>query len=239
VTGVLDLYVREQGPLHRLDERAKLFATAGFAVGALMAPTRPIWSTLVLLGLLLSAMVVGRVPAMVMGKRLMGLALVVGLPFVFSRFGGEQTRAAGETFAVKSLLVAGGFVVLTASTRAADMLEATGRVPLLAGLSGLSEFVLRGMHVLSGEVMRTNRAWALRAPHPGLRVRLSGLMAASVNLVGRAAARSDRVGAAMVLRGFDGRLPSAPARPIPVRDLLWGAGFGLACLVVGGAGQWW
>jgi len=225
-------------PLHRLDDRAKLVALTGFVVAAMLTPTRPVWPWLALFGLLLVALAAGRVKPGLMAKRFLGLSLVVGVPFALSRLGGEATRLAGESFAVKSLLVAGGFFALTATAHMPDLLEGTSRVPGLSGMSALAAFILRGANMLTGEVVRTNRAWALRAPRARLGVRLRGLVAASISLLGRAAARSDRVGAAMVLRGFDGRMPPAPARALSAGDLAVGLLFAAISLAIGGLGRW-
>lgn len=235
---VLDLYVKRDSPLHRLDDRAKLVGLAGFLVGALAAPARPPWAALALAAALLGAAAVGRLPPRALVRRLVPLALVIGGPFALSRLGGAATRAAGEVFAVRSFLVAAAFAVLMAVARPADLLEVGGRLPLVGGFAALSEFILRGTHLLAGEVVRTNRAWALRAPRPGLRLRVGALTAASISLLGRAAARSERVGAAMALRGFDGRLPPVPPGPLPLSHLAAGLAFGFATLLLGVLGRW-
>jgi cobalt/nickel transport system permease protein len=188
-------------------------------------------------GLLAVAIALGRVPPLLFLKRLVGLLLIVGIPFALSRLGGQETRAAGEQFAVKSLLVASSFVVLTATTRPMDLLEAIGRVPLLGGLAALAEAILRGVNVLAGEVIRSNRALSLRSPRASVRLRLAGVMAASASLLGKAAVRSERVGAAMVLRGFTGRMPSSEPAPLAMGDMCCGAGFGLACLLLSWMGR--
>jgi energy-coupling factor transporter transmembrane protein EcfT len=234
----LDLYVKTDSGLHRLDPRAKMVAITGFLLAVFLAPTRPLWLAGALCLLVVCAATLGRLPAKMMCRRMLSISLMVGLPFALSRLGGEETRAAGETFAVKSWLVAGAFVVLMASTRAVTLLEITGRVPVLSGFSQLGEFVLRGADLLAEEVTHTNRAWALRAPATAIRIRLSSLAWASVSLVTRAAVRSERVGAAMALRGFDGRFFAPPARRLAICDLLWGGAFGLAALAIGIVGRW-
>jgi energy-coupling factor transporter transmembrane protein EcfT len=238
MTGLFDLYVRQDSPLHRLDTRAKLAATAGFLAGAMCAPTRPFWPALALFALLSAATVAARVPLGMMGKRFVALGLVVGVPFLLSRLGGEATRLAGEGFAVKCLLAAGGFFLLAATTRVSDLLDAACRLPLLASLGALAGFIFRGANVLAEEVGRSMRALALRAPQASRRVRVGGLTAVSISLLGRAAARSERIGAAMALRGFDGHFSPPPARALPVRDLLWGAALGLGPLAIGVVGRW-
>ena len=234
----LDLYVRTDSRLHRLDPRAKMVAIAGFLAAVFLAPTRPLWPAGALCLLVVCAPAFGRLPARMMWRRMLSVSLIVGLPFALSRLGGEETRAAGETFAVKSLLVAAAFMVLMASTRAVTLLEITSRLPVLSAFSQLGEFILRGADLLVEEVTHTNRAWALRAPAAAIRMRLSGLIWASVSLVARAAVRSERVGAAMALRGFRGWFPASTLPRLPLSHLAAGAAYALMSLGIAGVGRW-
>jgi cobalt/nickel transport system permease protein len=234
----VNLYVSGHGILHRLDERAKLTALTGFVLAALVAPGRPQWPSLVLLGILAATAAAGRLPVKRIARHLTGLIVIIGGSLLLTRLAGPDTQLAGEIFAMKSLLVAGGFVVCTATTRPEALVDAIGRVPLLRGISVLSSFILRGCHILHREVVRTNRAWALRAPGAGPVTKLRGLAGGSISLLGRATIRSERMGAAMVLRGFDGSFPAAPPRPLGVNQLAGAVAFGLACLAVGGIGRW-
>jgi energy-coupling factor transporter transmembrane protein EcfT len=234
----LDLYVKTRSPLHRLDPRAKMLAAAGFIAAVLLARMHPSWSMGALLVLLICAAALARIPVQLICRRLLSLAAVIGMPFLLSRLGGEATRAAGEQFAAKSLLVAAAFLVLMASTRAVVLLEVAERLPLVSVFGQLGEFILRGVDLLAEEVMRTNRAWALRAPRATLGVRLSGLTQASMSLIARAAARSERIGAAMVLRGFQGKLPMATPAPLLWSHVAAGVAFALASLCIAGLGRW-
>ena len=234
----LDLYIRRESALHGLDPRAKVLAAVGFVAAVLLAPTRPSWPLGLLLMLLICATALARIPARVVCRRLLSLVVIIGMPFLLSRFGSEATRAAGEQFAVRSLLVAATFLVLLASTRAVVLLEVAERLPVVSVFGQLSEFILRGADLLAEEVVRTNRAWVLRAPSATLRVRLTGLTQASMSLLSRAAARSERVGAAMVLRGFQSKLPTATPTPLPRSHLLAGLLFALISLGLAGVGRW-
>ena len=215
-----------------------MVAMAGFLVAVFLAPTRPLWPAGALCLLVVCAAALGRLPARMMWRRMLSVSLIVGLPFALSRLGGDQTRLAGEIFAVKSLLVAAAFVVLMASTRALMLLEIAGRLPMLSTFSQLGEFILRGVDLLAEEVTRTNRGWALRAPAATMRMRLSGLVWASVSLVARAAVRSERVGAAMVLRGFQGRFPASPLPRLPLSHLAAGAIYAIISIGIAGVLRW-
>ncbi len=234
----LDLYIDTRSPAHGLHPGAKLIALSGFVIAAMLLPTPPGWSAALLGAMLVLAAAAARIPAVRMAKRLSALAFVIGVPFLLSQFGGEATRLAGQAFAVKSLLVAGAFVVLLASTRAVTVLETMGSVPVVSALVPLSEFILRGVDLLVEEVTRTHRAVTLRAGAAGLGIRLSALMYSSISLLGRAAARSDRVAAAMVLRGFRGQLPRGRPHPLPASHLAVGLLLALTALAAAGVDRW-
>lgn len=234
----IDLYVKTESIIHRLDPRAKLVAACGFLLAVCIIPIRPLWPAGLLCILLAGAAILERLPTKMLFRRMMSLVFIIGLPFILSRFGNEQTRLAGETFGVKSLLVATTFLVLMASTRAVNLLEITSRVPVLSVFSQLAEFILRGADVLAEEVIRTNRAWALRAPSAPARMRLTSLAWASVSLLVRAAVRSERVGAAMALRGFQGTFPVSALPRLPVSHLAAGVTYALVSLSIAGVGRW-
>jgi cobalt/nickel transport system permease protein len=234
----LDLYFRRDSILHRVDPRAKMVAATGFVAAVLLAPMGPSWPIGALFVLLICIGALARTPVRLLFRRMLSLTMVIGMPFLLSRMGGEATRAVGEQFAARSLLVTALFLVLMASTRAVDLLEVAERIPVVSVFGQLGEFILRGAALLAEEVMRTNRAWALRAPSASLRVKLAGLTQAGMSLISRAAARSERVGAAMVLRGFQGKLPMAPATPLPWSHMIAGVAFALASLCIAGAGRW-
>lgn len=234
----LDFSVRGGGLLHRLDPRAKMIAAAGFIAAVLLAPMHPPWCIGALLLLLSSAAALARLPMQLAGRRLLSLAVIIGVPFLLSRLGNEQTRAAGEQFAAKSLLIAAACLVLLASTRALALLEVAERLPLMSAFGQLGGFILRGVDVLVDEVVRTNRAWRLRAPRAPLRMRLAALTHASMSLIGRAAVRSERVGAAMVLRGYRRELPAASSAPVPLLHGAAGVAYACACIGLAGMARW-
>jgi len=234
----VDLYIRRSSTVHRLDPRAKMVALAGFLVAAWAAPVDTFWPTVALMLLALGTTLLARVPLRAMGARLLPVATAIGIPFALSRLGGAQTQTAANVFAVRSLLTAVGFLVFAATTPVSASLEVLGRVPGLAYFTALAEFIVRGTGILTDEVTRTLRAWSLRAPACRTWRRLGGLLWMSVSLVGRAAARSERVGAAMVLRGYDGRFQSFPGERLPRRHLAVGIAHALCSLLVLGAARW-
>ena len=234
----LDLYLKTDSIVHALDPRAKLVALCGLLLAVMALPPRPLWPLGLLCLLLGLAAALARLPALTLGRRLLPLALVVGVPFALSRLGDAATCRAGEVFAAKSVLVAAAFLVLTASTRPLTLLETVGRVPLLSACSQLAAFILRGADLLAGEAVRTNRARSLRVPATSLRMQVLGLAWASISLLTRAAVRSERVGAAMALRGFRGAFPAPVLPPLPWSHLLAATAYALLALGIAGGGRW-
>jgi len=234
----LDLYVRSKSAVHALHPGAKILATCGFVAATLLLPARPGASGGVLALMLVLTAASARIPAGVLARRTLALLGVIGTPFLLSQFGGEATRVAGQSFALKSLLITGAFLVLMATTRVVGMLETMSAIPGPAAVVPLTEFIVRGVDLVMEEVIRSDRAATLRAPAAPLRVRVSGLVHAAASLLGRAAARSDRVAAAMVLRGFTGRFPPAERRPVPAAHIIVGALFGTVALGAAGLARW-
>ncbi|MDI6829448.1 MAG: energy-coupling factor transporter transmembrane protein EcfT [Armatimonadota bacterium] len=234
----IDLYVRKESLIHKLDHRAKMVALSGFILAVFIVPTRPLWPAGLLCLLLGCVIVLERIPPRVFCLRMFPILVVVGLPFGLSQLGGEQTRTAGELFALKSLLVATALIAFTASTRIIAFLEVVGRVPILSVFGQLGEFILRGTDLLIEEVIRTNRAWTLRASFAPAWMKLTSLLWSSVSLLVRAVVRSERVGAAMVLRGFQGKLPTTASPRLEFSHLVLGLTYALVSIIIAGVGRW-
>lgn len=235
----LGLYFRSDSVIHALHPGAKMIAGCGFVAAVLLLPARFSVSAGVLALMLALCLVAARVPFRVLAARVLALSVIIGAPFLLSQLGGQATRLAGQSFAVKSLLVAGACLVLTATTRVVTMLETLSRAPGVSPIVPLAEFIVRGVDLLLEEVVKVHRAATLRTPSASLRVRLSGLVFATASLLGRSAARSDHVAAAMVLRGFQGKFPPGEGRRAPASHIAAGLGFALAALCAAGMGRWW
>lgn len=234
----IDLYVHQESIIHKLDPRAKLVAIAGFILAVFIVPTRPLLPAGLLCVLIGCVVVLERLPVRVLLRRMFPILVVVGLPFMLSRLGGEQTRVAGELFALKSLLVAAAVIVFMASTHTLAILEFISRMPILSAFGQLGEFIVRGVDLLIEEVMRTNRAWALRASFASTWMKLTSLLWASVNLLVRAVVRSERVGSAMALRGFQGKLPTSAPSPLKFSHLACGLTYAVVSIIIAGVGRW-
>lgn len=232
------MYVDRRSVVHGLDPRAKAIALLGFLVAVVMVAPLTTPPVLVLSSLLVFPVLAGRIPVRVLCVRLLSLALIIGAPLALSRFGSVEMRAAGNVFAAKSLLTAAAFLIFSATTRITDAFDISGRFRPFAALSRLGEFILRGADLLADEVVRANRGWMLRAPSARVSTRVRGMVWVLLNLVVRAAIRSERVGAAMVLRGYDGHFPPEPPRSLPTAHLAAGLLFALVSLLAVGGARW-
>ncbi len=212
-------YTYVLSPVHSLDPRAKIVATAVFILGVVLAPAmRPVEfaALLVALGALT---VLSRIPVSVVLKR---SALVLPL---------------AATFAIFAPLMPGGWVLAWSivskaylSAFATLLLAATTPTPrLFAGLRKLGlpvifvstlTFLARFTDVLRDQLASMRRAVASRAP--GLTgwplVRLYGNLAG--NLFIRSYERGERVHSAMLSRGYTGVLPSSEPLVMRPADVL-------------------
>jgi cobalt/nickel transport system permease protein len=121
------------------------------------------------------------------------------------RFGGIMFRA---WLAIQSA------ILLTATTPFPDLLWALGALRVPDSIVATIAFMYRYLFVLGDEALRMLRARASRSPRfngqPRPSLRWQGRVAGGMvgNLFLRSLARSERVYAAMLARGFDGRMRS-------------------------------
>jgi cobalt/nickel transport system permease protein len=222
-------------PVHRLDARVKLVGLAGLTIVAATAP-RAAWPLFagcaVLLGLVALA---ARVPAAVLGRRLLVVLPVMALaaaslPFVHA---GGSEHAVGPLQVSDTGLVVFGTAIAKAAvgTLSAVLLAATTTVPAaLEGLRRLRAPALlvaiagvtwRYVFVLAGEVARMRTALAARGHRPRhlLHAGVTGRLASALFL--RAHARGERVHVAMTARGWSGAPPRAGARALTHADIVF------------------
>jgi len=218
--------------VHRLDARAKLLGLAGLTLVAATAP-RAAWPLLAGCAALLAGVgLAARVPAGVLGRRVLVVVPVVALaaaslPFVHA---GGAERALGPLHVSDAGLAVFGTAVAKAGvgTLSAVLLAATTTVPAaLEGLRRLRAPALlvaiagvtwRYVFVLAAEVGRMRSALAARGHRPRhlLHGAVTGRLATALFL--RAHARGERVHAAMAARGWSGTPPRTAARPLARAD---------------------
>ena len=224
--GSLDALGASDGPVHRLDPRAKVLATLGFAAVVASFPRHELSA---LLPLALFPVVLGSlggVPA-----RLVTRKLLAGLPFVLllGAAGPILERApAGElagiplslgwltlfSLLLKFLLTATAALVLVGTTSVAGVASALSGLGAPRALVTQLVLLYRFAFVLAEDALRMRRARDLRSfGRRGTELSRAGPFLGT--LLVRTWERATRIHRAMAARGFDGTLP--PRRPLRLR----------------------
>jgi cobalt/nickel transport system permease protein len=235
--GALDAAAAFDSPVHRLDPRAKLLATAAFLVTVVSFPKHELAELMPLFFFPIAMMSVGRVPAGILGRYLLlasPFAVMVGIfnPLldraIVIHWGPLAISGGWLSFAsivIRFLLTAGAALLLLACTGYVRIAAALGWFGMPRLL--VTQFLLlyRFIFVLADEAGRMARAHTLRSRSGrGAAVRVWGSLAGHLLL--RAHDRGLRLHAAMLARGFDGALR-------PLRGFHWAgrdSAFVLGCL---------
>lgn len=250
----LDPYQDGRSLIHRLDSRVKFTLAIAFILTAALTPSGAWPVYVLLLALVLAVEVLSELGVGSVQRRAVLAApfVLAALPVIFTLDGpallrlplGPWTLTATQpgverfiSVALKSWLSVQMAIVLAATTRFPELMSAMRalKVPrLLVAIFGL---MWRYLFVLADEAMRLLRARQSRsgeADQTGLRTgggviwraRVTGGMAGSLFL--RAFERSDRIYTAMLSRGYDGEVRSAPLAPLTSADrLVLAAGLGI------------
>jgi len=207
----LERYSSGDGPLHRLDARAKLVAALAYVVAVVATPVNG-WRLMAAGGLLL-AFVVGLsgIPPRELFRRWLAFLPLVGFltamvaPAHPARAALGLAGAAGAILARNSLAFL-AMMVLANVTPFPRLLAAMGRLGAPAVLVATLHFMYRYLYVLADELGRMAQARRARSFRRTGRLDwglLTGLIGV---LLLRALERGERVHAAMVARGWDGTI---------------------------------
>jgi cobalt/nickel transport system permease protein len=230
--GFIDRHSGGASPVHRLDPRAKLLLAAAFVVTVVSTPPPHLPAFAAYAGLVAWACALARVPLHSLLFRALGVLpfsvwAALWMPFLgqgetVSLLGGSVELSVDGLWifagvAMKSLLGAATMIWLVATTPFPRLLLGFRKLGAPSIVVDLLALMHRYLFVLIGEAVRLRRAAAAR----GYRPRWIGQALLIGRLVGRlfvrAFERAERVYAAMVLRGFTGRMPaSSPLRFRPV-----------------------
>lgn len=219
------------GPLHRLDARAKLIALLGLVLIAVSVPS-PEHARLGLLAALLAALaLISGVPARAFLRRFLHLApfLAVAALLPFTR-PGSLDRAIGD--AAKAVYGCAAVVLLGATTPVDRLLGGLRGLRCPALVVMLLGILIRYLDLLRDEAARLRRA-AIARGFTARNLRQSGVIGRLVGtLFLRSHARAERVHAAMLARGFTGEAIGPPAPPASLVDWACVAGIlGLGLLI--------
>jgi len=235
----LDRLARLDTPIHRVDPRAKVIATAVYTVCVVS------YGKYDLLGLLPFALfpvalaAEGGLPLRFLGRLLLAVspfALVMGaFNPVFDREVVAQVGAWGVSggwvsygsIVLRFLLTAGAALVLTATTSFTGVCLALQKLRVPDVLVTQLLLLFRYIFVLGDEVLRMGRARRLRSVgRRGMGWRVHGQMLGQLLL--RTFARSQRVYLAMKTRGFEGEVRVARRLHFGAGDLVFVLGWSVA-----------
>jgi cobalt/nickel transport system permease protein len=213
--GRTDALARADTPVHRLDPRAMVLATAAFAVVVVSFPATSVSALLPLAAFPLAVATAARVPPDFLLRRMLiaaPFAVMVGLfnPLIDHRvvmtLGGVPVTSGWLSFAsilVRFALTVAAALVLVAVTGIHRLCSGLERLGLPRVVTVQVLFLYRYLFVVADEGLRMARAVALRS---GARRRPGPRVVASLlgSLLLRSVERAQRVHQAMVARGFDG-----------------------------------
>ncbi|WP_461210559.1 cobalt ECF transporter T component CbiQ [Desulfocurvus sp. DL9XJH121] len=228
--------------LHRTDPRARLAAALVWSVtAALLTTASAAWAALILGGLLAG---LSRPPLARLARRLAAVNVFILLlwalvPFsvpgdpVFQVLGFAATRqgfALALIVTLKSNAIVLGFIALVATIPVSDLGCALRGLRVPDKLAWLLVFTHRSVFVMAGEYQRMRQAMKIRGftPRSNLHTYRALAYLAGMVLV-RGLDRSERVHAAMLCRGFDGRFRSLNGLRATPRDFGFAACVFAAC----------
>lgn len=213
------LHVHGHSSVHRLAPEAKVVAVFAFVVAVALTPREALWVFAVDAVALLAVARVARIP-----YRFLFTRMLVVLPFVLFALllpfiaEGERTTVLGVSVAVeglwgmatilsRSLLGVAASVLLAATTEVPRILRGLERLRIPPVLTAIAAFMLRYLEVIADELGRMRRAMTARAYDPRWLWQARPIAASAGALFIRSYERGERVHAAMLARGWDGRMP--------------------------------
>jgi len=245
-------YRRGSSPLHRLDPRLKVIGAVAFIVLTVALPA-PAWGTLGLLALVASAVHgLARLPLRLLRARVASAMPFIALaalsvPFVraghilwAAHWGAISLQITREGLEALGAILAKGWLslwmsaLLVAVTPLPDLQRALDALGMPAILSSTIALMLRYLFVLGEEALRLQAAREARSVGRGRnvfwRARVVGGMVGSLWI--RSLERAERIYAAMIARGYDGRPRSLHRLTWSKADtraaILWGVALSMA-----------
>jgi cobalt/nickel transport system permease protein len=245
---VLDQYQEGNSLVHRLDPRVKLVLTLAFIVAVTAVP-HGAWFSLLLFLLTASTIIaVSRIPFWLLLRRstvAIPFALVAvtlaftskGTPLLTFKLASWSLSITDQgTIAFASILTKAWLAVLMATllsmtTTFPELLFAMRALRLPRVIVSIISSMYRYVFVIADEALRSQRAREARSADPQgkgggsllWRAKVLGGMIGSLFL--RSYERSERIYAAMLSRGFDGRIRTTRAEGLRATELMMSVAF--------------
>jgi len=213
------LYVPRSSPIHRLAPQCKLAATLLFVFAVVSTPREAFWAYGVYTALIVTLVVVARLPILLVVRR-----LAIELPFVAFAFllpivgQGDRVDVLGASLSVaglwgawnilvKATLGVAASVLLSSTTPIAEILHGLDHLHVPKVFVSICAFMIRYGDVISGEMRRMRIARESRGHNPRWIWQAKAVASSAGALFIRSYERGERVYLAMVARGYDGAMP--------------------------------
>jgi cobalt/nickel transport system permease protein len=210
----------------------KLVALVVFVLAVALVPHGVLWPYAIDLAVLAAVAHGARVEAGFLGRRLLVeipfVLFVLVLPFVA---GGPRTEVLGVALSEPGLWTAAGIAckatlavlatgVLGATTTAPEIVTGCERLRVPRTLTAIGGFAVRYLQVVLDELRRLQLARVARGDDPRWIWQARTAAGSAGTLVVRSFERGERVHAAMLARGYEGRMPDTSLAP-PARRAEW------------------
>ena len=245
-----DKYSSLRSPIHSLDPRAKSLATFLYILIVVLTPVTEPAKYIAYLLVLMVTLALSRIPPIHIIKRIAAALPFVLLIVMFVPFFKEGETAGSIAVGpvvfevtveglrimtgviVKSSLAVAALAMLVGSTRFSDLLKGLEKMHVPSIMVAVLAFMYRFIFVLTDDAQRLARAFSLRN-FGGFRLRK---IRAVGNMIGllfiRTYERAERIFAAMVLRGYEGRTMTMSGLKLRARDALFFAAFAGSILAI-------
>ena len=222
--------MNRQGLLADMDSLMKIAAFSALALAVSLTPVQDYARFAAYLTLLVVPAILSRLSPVGVLKRLLLLVpllafLILSL-FFFGDDPGPRIIAVGGGLAIKSILVYGCFLMLIMTTGAVEIIRAMEKLRVPRLFTSLLFFAVRYLKVLSRDVVALRRAAESRSFGKIGRLKEIKLLARVMFLqFMRALDRSQRIYAAMLCRGYDGKLGISAGVRLRRADIYFGLAF--------------
>jgi len=247
----LDQYSDRDSFIHRLDPRTKFVTAFLFILAVVLTPPER-WPVLASYFFIIGALILlSRVPLFYVFKRSLVIMPFVLFIAIFIPFFKEGEVAGSyniwlwqvtvtysglqvlTNIVIKAWLSILSLIWLTSTTKLTDLLHGLEQLRMPRVLVMILSFMYRYLFVLVDEVMRLKQARDSRNFGGGRRLRQIGTIG---NMIGtlfiRSYERGERVYAAMVARGFDGKTRMLSRLSFVPADAYFGIGFGSILVLI-------
>lgn len=205
-----------------------------FVIAVVATPREAFWAYGLYAAFVIGLIVLAELPPRTVGKR-----MLIEVPFVLFAFflpffgGGERVEILGIavsqeglwgawTILAKASLGIAASITLSATTTVPDILSGLDRLRMPRVITAVAGFMVRYLDVVISELNRRRTAMAARGYEPRWIWQNKALAASAGALFIRSYERGERVYAAMVSRGYTGRMPRLRGQAAPATA--WAAG---------------